>query len=108
MKIYIKHLLYILIIVFVVLLYQITDVGCPIRRFFGIPCPTCGMTRSLLSLLKFDIKGSLEYNPMTIFVMMAVWLGLHKKNIKCNNVANIIILIVAIANFITYLFRSLV
>jgi hypothetical protein len=45
---------------------------------------------------------------MTIFVMMAVWLGLHKKNIKCNNVANIIILIVAIANFITYLFRSFI
>lgn len=32
----------------------------------GLPCPTTGCTRSLLSLLKGEIDQSLMHNPMTI------------------------------------------
>ncbi|MFN7172117.1 MAG: DUF2752 domain-containing protein [Fimbriimonadaceae bacterium] len=31
---------------------------------FGRPCPTCGMTTSISSLLKFDLTASLSAHPM--------------------------------------------
>jgi hypothetical protein len=35
---------------------------CPLRHFTGIPCPTCGMTRSLLALAQGDWSASLSYH----------------------------------------------
>lgn len=37
---------------------------CPIYRFLGIPCPTCGMTRAFLCLLNGDIGGAFSMNPL--------------------------------------------
>lgn len=45
---------------------------CPIRYTFGIPCPGCGMTRSLLALLQGDLKLSWFFSPMVILSL--VWL----------------------------------
>lgn len=47
---------------------------CLIRSVAGIPCPTCGMTRSLVHLAHGDIAGSLVLNPLFSLVMMAVLL----------------------------------
>jgi hypothetical protein len=38
--------------------------SCPFRSFTGIPCPTCGTTRSLVLLAHGDIAGSLVLNPL--------------------------------------------
>ena len=43
-------------------------VGCPIRWITGITCPSCGMTRAALSLLKFDFVSAFTYHPL-IFVL---------------------------------------
>ena len=44
----------------------LTGIGCPIRWFTGVPCPGCGMTRSLIALLHLDLKKSFYYHPLTI------------------------------------------
>lgn len=41
---------------------------CPIYWITGVPCPGCGMTRALVSLLRGDIQGAFFMHPL-IFVM---------------------------------------
>lgn len=35
---------------------------CIYKTYFGIECPSCGLTRSFSALLHFDISKSLSYN----------------------------------------------
>ena len=37
---------------------------CPLKRFFGVPCPTCGLTRAIVLLLRFDLRGAFEIQPL--------------------------------------------
>lgn len=36
---------------------------CPSRLLFGVTCPGCGMTRSVLLTLGGDLRGALNVNP---------------------------------------------
>ena len=36
---------------------------CGALKLFGIPCPSCGMTRAFLSLLRLDIVSAFRFNP---------------------------------------------
>jgi hypothetical protein len=42
---------------------------CLFKRITGIPCPSCGSTRSVLSILKGDFIGALLLNPFGIIIM---------------------------------------
>lgn len=44
--------------------------SCPFREATGIPCPSCGMTRSLVHLAHGDLAGSLTLNPLFSMAMM--------------------------------------
>ncbi len=48
-----------------------------LRALLGIPCPTTGCTRSLLSLLHGDISASLLWNPFTIPFLILLTLSLQ-------------------------------
>jgi hypothetical protein len=45
---------------------------CPIRRVTGIPCPSCGSTRAVRSLMDGDVIQALLINPfgMLIFAVL--------------------------------------
>jgi hypothetical protein len=43
--------------------------ACAFKAFTGIPCPTCGTTRSLTHLAHGDIAGSLILNPLFSLAM---------------------------------------
>jgi len=43
---------------------------CMIKHVTGIPCPSCGSTRSITSLLHGDVTGSLFWNPMGILILL--------------------------------------
>lgn len=47
---------------------------CLFRHVTGIPCPSCGSTRSVLSLIHGNIAGALKMNPLGIVIafIMAV------------------------------------
>jgi hypothetical protein len=42
---------------------------CLFKRATGIPCPSCGSTRSVLSVLNGDIAGALLWNPFGIIIV---------------------------------------
>ena len=44
---------------------------CWVRHVLGIPCPTCGSTRSALALLHGHLGQAFQFNPL----MCAVYLG---------------------------------
>lgn len=43
---------------------------CPFRAVTGIPCPSCGTTRSLVHLAHGDIAGSFILNPLFSLAMI--------------------------------------
>jgi hypothetical protein len=42
---------------------------CMIRQTTGVPCPSCGTTRSVLSLLNGDVLQALYLNPFGFIVL---------------------------------------
>ena len=45
---------------------------CIIHKYLDLYCPGCGITRSIISLLKLDILGSLYYNPIVLYSFISV------------------------------------
>jgi hypothetical protein len=44
--------------------------GCPLLTLTGVPCPMCGMGRSLESIIHFHIGESFYYNPSGLFFLL--------------------------------------
>ena len=40
------------------------DIGCPIRRLTGFPCPGCGMTRAFLAAFRLDFAEAFRLHPL--------------------------------------------
>lgn len=51
-------------------------VTCPLRRFTGLPCPTCGGTRALMALRRLDLTGALALNPLVTIAALGALLYL--------------------------------
>lgn len=52
---------------------------CQFSQLYHLYCPGCGGTRSIVSLLKFDIIGSIVANPVPVYAIalfMHVWAAL--------------------------------
>lgn len=44
-------------------------IECPTHFIFNIYCPTCGGTRALIALLRFDIISALKYNAFVVYLV---------------------------------------
>lgn len=53
--------------------------NCLLKLTIGYPCPGCGMTRAMISLLQFDFVHAFQYNPF-IFAVPFVVLGVAFKH----------------------------
>lgn len=52
---------------------------CPFRALTGLPCPGCGLTRSLVALAHGDLAASLFFHPLGLLLALAlVALALHE------------------------------
>lgn len=51
---------------------------CWLREFTGLPCPSCGCTRSLLAWSHFDLDQAFRFNPLFFACCVSgfLWLGL--------------------------------
>ena len=39
---------------------------CPLKRLFGVSCPTCGTTRAFAELLRGDVFGAVARQPLVM------------------------------------------
>lgn len=54
-----------------------TYLGCPVRRFLGVPCPGCGMGRAHLELLQGNIREAFSFHPLFLLAIPLIFLFLH-------------------------------
>jgi len=45
---------------------------CVLKNLTGLPCLTCGLTRSMCHVLQGDIAGSMSYHPAGLLMVIAV------------------------------------
>jgi len=79
MKFLKKHLPVLLGIGTYFLICNLLQTGCLFKKIIGFDCPTCGMTRAILSLLRADVQGYFYYNPMALPMIASVWMYIHRK-----------------------------
>lgn len=49
--------------------------ACPIKSIAGVPCFTCGATRSALALSSFDLTAALAVSPLATLAWIALIVG---------------------------------
>ncbi len=59
--------------------------ACPLRTFTGIPCPLCGMTRSVVAGMHGHVVQSLRFNPgglLVIVLAVVMLLGFRLERLR--------------------------
>ena len=102
MRIIKKHIFIFAVIGIYFVLIAIFDITCPIRYITKVPCPTCGMTRAMMSLIRLDFKGYVEYNVMAFFMITAVMLLIHRDVFKRRKWINWYSMLVLAVNLLVY------
>lgn len=91
----------------VAVVYALLPIGCPIKYFLHFDCPACGSTRAIFSLLRGDVRGYFDFNPMALPLLLLVLFGLHKGLFGLHKRTERIILISgAAAVFAVYVLRA--
>jgi hypothetical protein len=52
-------------------------IGCPLKRFFGVSCPSCGMGRAHFALLRGHIADAFAFHPLFWMALPLIFLFLH-------------------------------
>jgi Protein of unknown function (DUF2752) len=59
--------------------YRLSFLKCPLRSLTGIPCPTCGMTRSFVAIAQGNLDAAIKYHlfgPALFLLFLTVFLSL--------------------------------
>ena len=80
--------------------------GCPLRFFFGISCPGCGMTRALLAALRLDFATAFSYHPLFFLLPFFLLSYYLEPYIDCSR-HYVLLISVVILFVLTYLIRLL-
>ncbi len=100
-----KNTVFLVAICLYILITKLFGIGCPILYLFKVPCPTCGVTRAMMSLLVLDFKGYFNYNFMALPLCVAVLLLLNIDVIKYKKLAYAVSGGIIIINLVVYVFN---
>ena len=101
-----RHIVYgTTICLFITLTQVLFDRTCPFLLLLKIPCPTCGVTRAILSLFRLDLRGYLYYNPFSLFLIFSVWSLLHIRLFKFKKIVYIFAFLILFLNLCLYMIR---
>ncbi len=89
-----------------VVLYKL-GASCIFMRFLHVPCPGCGMTRAMLSLLKLNIADAFHYHfmfwSMPVLYLYFLFDGNLFKNKKLNKTVFVLIAVGFAINWIYHI-----
>lgn len=72
------------------MIFHSNEPNCLIKRTIGFPCPLCGMTRSVLSLLTLQFRDAFMYHPFIVFMpllfILFMFRGVKKIDFLFNSV----------------------
>ena len=100
-----QHVLYLTVICVYILIITVFEIGCPLKFFFRTPCPGCGGTRAMLSLLRLDFKGYLYYHALALPLAGAIWTMLHIKLFRRKKKIYIGVFLILGMNLLYYYWR---
>ena len=104
---FVSHAKYVAVLLAVFTVYILTGIGgCPIYKYLGVRCPTCGVTRALGGLLSGDLEQYFSMNPFAIPLVIAVVVGIHLSAIpvKWRKRGILYIVITTVSNYCWYLY----
>ncbi len=106
-KTLLNHIKIFLLLGSIILFFNLSYIGCPIRFATGVPCPTCGITRAVISLLRFDFATSFYYLPTAVPLIVSMLMLIHRDVYKAfkSKVANFFIGLTLAATLIIYCYR---
>jgi Protein of unknown function (DUF2752) len=66
--------------------YRIPFLKCPLQALIGIPCPTCGMTRSFVAIAQGNLDAAVRYHFFgpTVFLLFLAVIVLFLWDLKTN------------------------
>ncbi|MBS7298776.1 MAG: DUF2752 domain-containing protein [Eubacteriales bacterium] len=88
------------LILFAVAIYYLTNVKCPILEVTGIRCLGCGMTRAIISAIKFNFKAAFSYHYMFWSVPLIYLIFLFDGRIFKRKCLNVILYILLLSGFV--------
>ena len=86
-------------------------IGCPIKRIFSIPCPSCGLTRAHISALSLDFKSAFYFHPLFFVPIPLIFYFAHKRFFKFKIkkwVEYTVLTVFAVLYIAVYLYRLLI
>ncbi|MCR5350612.1 MAG: DUF2752 domain-containing protein [Acholeplasmatales bacterium] len=98
------------IAILLVALKLLFDELCMFKIVFGIPCPSCGMTRAYKNLLMLNFKDAFYYHPLFWLVPIVAILLIYKdfKYIHKIYSCKILWIVIIAVIMITYIVRFIV
>lgn len=106
-----KTFFIILTVVVIVLVLAVFGVyKCPFRYFFGVPCPTCGITRAIVSVFSLHFAASFYYYALwPLFIIALIFYALFEFNVIkiSKKTFNILVIIFAIIILVYYILRHI-
>lgn len=102
-KIVKRHIGYFVLICLFYSIIILLDTTCIIKYFLKIPCPTCGVTRALVSILKLDFSASVNYHPLAVPLVISVLLAIHIRLFKKKLFPLLFICTTLLLNLILYI-----
>ena len=92
------------ILVYELLLFLL-GIHCPFADYLGIKCPTCGVSRALMSLLSLDFHSSFNYHPLAVPLVIACFLIINAEYLKHRKTACAVGIAILVLNFALYVYR---
>ena len=86
------------------LVMTVLGIHCPILYVVGIKCPSCGVSRAILSLFRLDFQAYAEYNVMALPLILAAWILINAEFFKHKRALSVLAFSVLILNFTLYLY----